>query len=1149
MDRLELDNLLEGLPESEGEILAAARDLEAEDLSETALDLLARALRLGAGDPVRLALSRRLIERGRVMAGLNHLKELEDTEAHLLPACLLRAMASQARRRPEEARVHLDRAALAGLDEEAHARWEAFLFDGAPRPALLHEETGTFFPDAPTDLYDLRGERPHRADEASTNVRLRPIPAYETAAPDEVTTVKTMAEVEREADRDAIADEPTMLKTIAQVELDAVADEPTVLKTIPDPTSSTPEPEPVHDPVRPGEIDRAFEMPRYVTDPAMEEGLVPPPEDLQWNLEEPLAASLMDDDFSPGPTPRKADPDPDPAPALSPSRDPAPAPEPASPKVDLRGYRRQVDSTDVNPAAVPRRSSVRQFTALIRDRALQSPRRAAAIAILTALVVCAAGMTVIYYIVATAQIDDQISTIERAIDADLYSSHLAALRDARQLTEYQLLPAASLESALRVLSAPLPGRSVDRRLQRARDLQAFAEARLTARFGAEIDVQPWPEPTTQLGFAAAGYRLLSEGDLPGALALTEQHLLNPEHRLVLLAVGDILVLAADADRHQRAARTFPENTPAMAFTRARLMASGDPDEANEFLQDVTERMPPHHVGFQLLLAEHADDLEAAEEFLGPLRDPDHPHASPLERAHAWKLRARFLGTDREREAQRSALQEAVNIAPLEHSIVTFLIDVLLEEGELREAQAVLSRTPGTDTRHPYFDLALGRLHLLSGDLSAAADRLEPHSLTELEATVRLAMVRARQHDRDAVIALVDALEEADEEASPVLRAWVSAHRGDAEEALTLLEGLPDDLPPVLATLHAETWLALANFAESRQLFLDHHRRAAELVEELPNTPETRRLRCLLALDSRHEDRSQILCSALSVDRDSPWALEARFRWHLMDGELEAAGEILETFASRGGSTGTLQLMRARHLLTSGEPSEIRELLDELPAQLLGSPEHLAMEGALAMATGRFERARDRFSSAQQGAFFLVPEAIYGEATASLFLGDFDGEEVEAALRSLLRHGEWGPRAWASFAALRRHQGRNRDAIENIGFADRARGGFGSPMEQRELLAERVAIEQARRATGHNLVARQIERFDDLDDSPHWRVEVARARWEAAQRRPNNDAVADAFRKALTLVPHHCGLWEEVDDLEPTSLRRAVFEDMERPEDC
>lgn len=1136
MDRSKLDTLLQGLPQTEWQLLAAVHELEDKDLRATAHDLLVRAVEAGAGEHSRLELSRRLITRGRFRAALDILDAIDSTSEFHGPASLFRAQAAHRLKKIDQARTHLqsaDKSTLATSDVRA---WEEHIFDRKPRPPLPYS-----LPEPPqaNDPYDFGASEP---------THLFNPDEHQSTTPDEATQPRTPS-LDHQDPPSGVEDEPTYLINIpASGPLDDMidADEPTVVR--PSLKRSDLSGDQDHsrdittgvrykDPTLPGEADLAVEMPRYVTDPA-----------LQSTDQEDLSslANSSDDDngafvHDPLAIPIYSDDDVD-------------EDTNSEPELEL-----ELDLSD-SPRPLPRYSSARQLTAFVKDRAhthiadvLQSPLRALVIASVTAVIILGGGITLIYSAIFNAHLNQQISSIEQAIDADLYSSHLAALRDLNRLSQYQVLPFDPVDDAIHSLSARLPVFGVRDQMNQIQDMTLFVEARMSYRFEhpGTFSMDPPSADESILVSAARVYYHLSYEEFSDATSLAERRLANPDvHRFAAVVYGDSIVAAQAATQAAMIVDNFPRNTPATAFIHAQMRLLIDEDDGKTYLQDLTEGINSQHPGTLLELASRQTDYEAARELIEDLRDSNHPHASRTERARAHIIRAHFYGADNDPNSQLLELQRAATIAPFHPEKVRPLIDFLLASGDLLDARSHLARIPTIDNRHPYFDIALAKIHLIIGDIDRAIERLEPYTFDILHATALHGIARARGDDIDRARALVDAINEEENPIGTSANAWLFAARGHREEAVQLLEDLNlDSLPIFFRVLAADTYRHLANMAPARTERIENLNRAEEILEEVStDRPESRLLACLIALDRRDTSGAERACSHLdALDRAARPSAFAVLRWHLYNDRRNEARALLDSHIDLTGPHGEVELRSAQLDLLDGNYSSVRAILDDLPSPIRSSPDHLIIEGNYALRAGRLQRARRHFDEALVNTSLDRPEAVLGRIEADLLVQE-PSEQMEEPIRAILRHGELGPRAWSLFASLRRQQNRISDARENIGFADRARDEFGGVDEQLHILTERIAIIQKHRNPGHRTVEPLLEQAEELD-AHSWRLHLLAARWHHHQSDPDEERLLHHLERALSLAPTLCQLWNKIDALDREEVSSQLQDQHHRPDDC
>ncbi len=814
---------------------------------------------------------------------------------------------------------------------------------------------------------------------------------------------------------------------------------------------------------------------------------------------------------------------------------------------------------------------VRRFTQRISaeashqlEKASRSPARAMLIAVITATLVLIAGVAVVYSALAHSHLDRQLERIERSIEADLYSSHLAALRDTRALSEHRVIPWDVGDDTVASLVDHLPWLSTAEKTATVHDLEIYIQSRLEYRFsrpGAFLDELP-ETGHSQLLTAASIYRQLAVGDTEAAITIAETSLTSgPIDPFARLAFGD--ALAAGGSDAQIAAFVghFPASTPAETYLHARLQHRfGDDDRAMEHLQRLTGEGEVLHIGARLKRAKLSEDETAIEELVRELGSPNHPHVSPLEQAQAYLLEAGLQARRGDETARRQRLEDAAGRLPLHPAAVQPLIDRMLEQGELLEARRHLSRTPSTEPRHPYFDIALGRVHLVIGDIERAVARLERHAANNVEAEATLGIAKVLAGEPDAGGEHFDAVAEQDPVTGAVLNAWLQAKYGDTASAMEAVDSVSDaELSPLYASLVADTHRRVSGLAtnnDERDQRLDAATKA--LPEDGGNTPETRRMACLVALDQRDDEAARRQCETVATkDVAARPSTAAAIRWYLYEGDSEKARDLLETNIEESGPETTTRLWGIYLSINDGDLDSAAAELDAMSSRVRQEADFLAAEGTYLLHRGRFNRAYRNFQRAAESSPLHQTAILLGEVEAQLLAheygtdspsGDIDPDgELEKSVRRVLRDGEHGPRAWSLFANLRRQQGRMADAVENIALADSARNDFGSEAELIHLLSEEIAIESTRRSSGHRRIEPLLQRGNDTSATT-WRFHYLSGVWHRHQRRTNHRALQTHLRTAGDLAPQVCAIWSEVDSIRSRSLRRQLSSS-HRPDHC
>ena len=814
---------------------------------------------------------------------------------------------------------------------------------------------------------------------------------------------------------------------------------------------------------------------------------------------------------------------------------------------------------------------VRQFTRQISaqarsqfEEAAQSPARAMLVAIITASVVLITGVAALYSALAHTHFDNQMQRVERAIDADMYSSHLAALRDLSALNEHQVIPWEPGDNAVSALIDQLPWLSTYEKRRTADHLETFVQARLEYRFstpGTFLETPPEANGS-QLLAAARIYRKLSLGNKVSAMKeAEEQSLADGNDRFAILAYADTLAKGGTDDQITSFASRFPASTPAEIFLHAQLQYRLDDHErAIEYLEEIGDGDDALHVGARLKLAMLRGDDEAIGLLVEELDSPSHPHVSSIELARAYLLDAEVQQRRGNKEAHQQRLEDAAQRVPLHRDAVQPLIDSLLEQGDLLEARRRLARTPSADQRHHYFDIALGRVHLAIGDLERAEERFARHLGDNVSARAKTGVTKLLASESEAARQIFEALNEEGEPLGAVTLAWLQAAHGESDRALETLKPVQtSELTPLFLSLAADTLRkssGLATTNDERDQLLKEA--TSVLADQSMKTPETRRLACLVALDQRDKEAAESTC-ALIAQRDvaARSSVAAAIRWKTYNGKTDEARRLLEANIDQAGPDTTTRLASIRLSLEQGDFKTARTELDALASRARDGVDFLIAEGHYALARGQLNRAQRHFEQAQEASDLHRTEILLGHIEAQLLAHQYgpdtpSGEvdpnaELEASVRQVLRDGEFGPRAWSLFANLRRQQRRMADATENIGLANTARNDYGSSAEHIHLLSEELAIGGARHGSGDRRLRRTVRRGEDAA-VPAWRFHLLAGTWHRRQRRTDQQALLTHLGRARDIAPVICAIWDEIDVVTSRSLRRQLTTS-DRPDHC
>lgn len=1057
MNRSKLKELLEGLPDTERDVLAVIQYLDQQGHPEKAHSLLLHAIEVGAGDLCHMELGHRLVDRKKPLKALATFERINNEKPLQGPLALLRAVAEFELGRPEQSRTQLGYAIDAGIPLYVVNSWESHLFHDEPRPE---------FPYSTIELADNLSQRQDPLSAAEETSVFSPDAVDGTGG--DVDQSDITNPFERSERTDLISLDHKTVSQIGDETIERHLSDTTVFET------TAPG-------VRGGEGGESEKV----------------------ELAEAMEPELPQQ--SPTPTLRHE-------PANSPSPIATVIMEWASPHVDT---------------------------------ARRSPLGLALAIGATALILLL-GMIVSYSVQANSHVNAELQRVYSAIDSDRYTEYQSALKTLQTLSDSQPQPAVFSNRAIVGLAEFLPGLGVRDKLEPVESLTHFIKARMAYRFENPNPIdRTLPAHDSPVMAAAGAYRHLTVRDADAALELIEPFLGEDQDVLLTMAYGEALLATDDPSRVSQILEEFSSDSEAMASIHARLKLLVDEDDGIAHLESLVRDHYPDHPGLRLKLATYQ---QGPAEIIDELVEPEQFELSPVERGKVQLIRA---SKQNDTDGIRKSLEAAADAAPLHRDLVKPLIDFLLVRGEFHAARSQLLRIPD-GLRDPYFDIALGRLYLLLGDLPGALAVLSPHS--SLEARGMMAIAHALSGDLEKAGQLIaDSTEEhAIRSASQV---WMQSAMGKLEEPAEVLDTIEGEkLPPFFFVLAAETHRLLASLTGSRAERLEYLEIASLLLFEedsvagATHSPERRRVACLTALDIRDDERSRSACRQLIVrDAASRPATAAGLRWLSYLDLLDEADFLIARHLDQTHSNLQSTLLAARVDLWRGAFDDARQKLDAIDEDHRELVDYLIVNGDYALRTGQFEEALDFFDRAAEKSSLRRTEVLLGIAEATLFTTG-PNDEIEEFLRSALRDGEFGPRAWALFASLRRKQGRMADARENISFARRALDDFGSADERVHLLTERIAIIQTPRNPGHASIASLIEEADSL--APHyWRFHLLAARWHRNQSEVDSDALRSHLRAALTAAPELCRIWTELDELDSSVLQRQVAGGLDRPEEC
>ncbi|RAL23801.1 hypothetical protein DL240_06505 [Lujinxingia litoralis] len=1114
----DLRELLDGLPRTASEVAARARAYAHQGDLRNAEALLSAALARTSTPELRLASAEHLLARGRWAAAYHQAQHALKDNA-LWEAAVVAARASHHLGKPILASEHLDDALDRGADLNLISAWRDH-FAGliaepampgaraprrhAPPPAFTEEPTAladALVPEAPTELIDaLAPDEPTHlvtlpealvdADELAPHeaTHLVNIPAALVDTPPPVRQSPPGFEIDDTTKR---RHQPRELRPGRAASTDLPST----------PLSQRPASSPTEPTLWP-DVDRAQELPRHQT-------------------ERQHALSTPRKTHSSGASP-----------ALPGARNASAEPEL---ELALDALRR--------PHSPPRHdtSSIRRLTHLVQARLpepLKSPARALASALASAFLVLSLVLAMAYVWRVHHVLQHHAELASSELHADTYVSHANAAQLLERARAYDPLPWPGPATFLRKLSDRLPLVGTAAPLARIEALEALTRARVAYRF-------EHPDPASQPGDTFPKAPLKVAAEIYRAGAWLEADVLSdrldalvataPYAPWVRLAHADVRAAHASPELSAALSAALPTSTPAERFAHARHLLRVDPDAGADALRSLLDDAPDHHsarVALALHLAKTEPDA-TLDEFLAPLASADQRQVSAADRAGLHLAHAHATSDD---SARLNSLRLAAEAAPLRPDRVRPLLDHWTRQGQLLAAREQLIRTPAAEARHPYFDRALAATHLQLGDTHRAIERLKADSSLP-EERLLLALAMAAEGDLDIALS-----ETRDTPLDQSVRGLIKSLQNDAPE---LSEGFDTGAPSpsYRALLEAATLLLEANRAETSAAQTELRQRALQRLDHADEGLPQRILACTLALDARQAEQASAPCDALErLDAVSRPALRPLIRWHLYRNDPRGALALLSRHEALSGAHPELSLLRAEIALAQNDvPGARTGLQPALGTPTARSPRFHTLLGDIARHEGDPEQALAHYEDALERQPHH-PAALLGRSLALLEQGPLPQSD-EHALRSLLRHGDLGPRAWLAFAQQRRLQKRHADARENLELAMRAAHSLHSARFLHAHATEeaRALAERDRRAYSAPAVDAALQRAQThppLSANYH----IARARQALARRRPDRTRAANELENALQLAPLRCELWDEAIALRQrqrhaTSVRR------------
>lgn len=743
----------------------------------------------------------------------------------------------------------------------------------------------------------------------------------------------------------------------------------------------------------------------------------------------------------------------------------------------------------------------------------------------------------------TGRLESALEEVQSLRSADTNDAWTKSLDRAHEATDAE--PGA-LRRALHSVGSVFPGVHPSKLRAELLRERAYAAAVVEYRFEApgsrrsdKLASRAFADGATpELAAAVDVYRLLAGGEFAkAARRARDAARTHGGFRRLDRARLETLVELERASAITSRAESFRENhdeqTVYDRYVLARAALFDDETSAQALAEELIDEYSPDHLGAKIVrvraLTERGE-LERAATIGRRLVGENKDAAAPYELAQlriALGDAYRALGEPARAEEQyRAAIEEQ----PERSSVYLPLTDLLIADGRLGKAREQIDAARSRADTTPALRARQARLEFLEGRFESALDSLGDRSESAVRAPVLRGhlLIELGRYERARTVLNSVASSDARYPAAKSLELVARTRMGvaDPESVLDEMEQLRSQNPenPVVLRSAARVRLHFARGAagSKRRTYLD---RAQALLENATDAESERALQFYL-LCERHllADDAPAAARACRKARDrNPKFLPGLLtvaNLRLANGEVSKANDQLARLTEEFEARWDVAALRIRAAIRGHDLETASGILDDwLKRQEAETDEFQLYEGLVAFARADYARALGYFDKARDSSRHEHEASLY-YAHSLARLGELD--EAEDVVRELTRSDRWRAAAWLVFGEVRRRQERERDALENLGLAEKHYDSdFAPPWRLAHLYAERALAVRQQKGWEDSRVLENLRRGKESGDSESPEIQLAFGLYFSEGPEPDLDRAATHLEKVVDIQPHRC----------------------------
>ena len=704
-----------------------------------------------------------------------------------------------------------------------------------------------------------------------------------------------------------------------------------------------------------------------------------------------------------------------------------------------------------------------------------------------------------------------------------------------------------VRSSLHTLGSVLPLTSpavLRRELAQKRALYAaMLEYRYEAygeRNATELAQEAYPGESA-LAAATDTYRLLAEGRHMEAVQRAKKaHHDHQKHRILANAYLAALLETEQAGEILRESKDLQAmvSTPTVyeRFLLARAARYKKDTVAQVLFEALVQQHSPGHLDAQIERIHALTDKKSFQEaktLAQQLLDESEGTASSYQRARLHIA----LGENYQRMGKHARAEEqfrsAIKAKPTRTSVYLPLTDLFIDDGRLDKARQEVESAQAKAQPSPPLQKRKAHLLFLRGEFEKALSYVDSDEEASAYAPILEGRIRLEQGDYKRAREIFNGIDNSHPRYAAAksleLYARTQMNVDDPEAVLETLSSLLSDehnSPLVLRTA-ARIRLYYAEQTIGTE-HVQHRDEAFDLLEQALEAQPERSLNHFLMCEAQliANDGSDAAMACRKAKRKNPEYLPGMLtvaRLYLRRGELTKATSVLDRLSSRFDDNWEIAKLRVRTLLLRHEIGEARSLLDEwVQRPVAEDVEFHLFDGLIAFAKADYSQAVGHFEKAEDDHRYQDEASLYRAHTLAR-LGNLDKAE-SIVHGNLTVHPRWRPAAWLIFGEIRRRQGRQDDAMENLGLADKnyeETSGLTPPWRLSHLYKERAFSIRDEEGWSDDRVAEFLDKGKRLGDTESPEIQLGLGLYYLDGPEVDLERAATHLQKVVDLQPYRC----------------------------